>query len=322
MKYPADVGFFSRMSKASLLLGFTLSAFFASGLSGESSSDESSVKKSEPAPQIGLMDTEGLDPKLARVLQNYYIRSYGGPERWEELQSVVYEGQLHYPEGTVEFVAYKKKPDLCKVVLRAARGGRIVMAYDGEQAWQYNSNLTDQPLMEMPAGEARNFIRDAGIGSHLIMPRMPGKQIKLLGVVNLDEHQCYEIEVTLPDGQRVRYALDILTYAVRREITLNNVSKLEEHNIHSEFEVAEGIRYSTKSVMRSGGEVIHRVEISDIRLNAGVSSAMFLKSSEFVDSAAEEATDPFESPQPPDSGFQSFGEAPFGSSLFPDPDDE
>lgn len=276
----------------------------------------------EPATAHDPMKTEGLDPKLARILRNYYRRTFSNLDNWESLQSVIFEGTLFLPEGKVSFTAHKKKPDLYKVVLRNPQGERIVMGYDGDQAWQSNFGLNKGEIAPMPEAEAKNFIRDASIGGHLLDPMAEGKQIEFLGVIDVDGRQCFELEVTLPDGQRIRSAIDILEYAERQQITTNNVNGQEERFRYSDFRVIGGVRFPFASTMESGGKVVHRVEMQEIRLNVGLIKSMFQPASEAHSTQAlPEADKPVKriDPLKQEPNALPFGESRFGESLFPDP---
>ena len=98
------------------------------------------------------MDTTSLDSGLATVLRNYYRATFLNEENWAKIESIRFDGTLQFPQGVARFTAYKKKPDRCKVVLEA-RGGQIVMAYDGQEAWQQSTFQSSQPTSapELPA---------------------------------------------------------------------------------------------------------------------------------------------------------------------------
>ncbi len=320
-----------------LLAGVAL--LFCLAVSTQHLAANEEVTEGERVATVDPMDTDGLDGRLARVLERYYARTFGGPDNWGKLQSVIFEGTLHLPQGSVRFSAYKRKPDLSKVILHRRHGGRIVMAYDGNDAWQASPSVSDGRPTSMEADEAKNFIRDAPIGGHLLYPMMPGKQIKLLGIVKVDERDCLELEVTLPNGQRIRSAIDITEHVERRQITINNVNGKEEHNIYRDFRTIGGVRFPFSSVMESEGEELHRIEMSDIRINAGLFASMFHRSSEgdfaepeveadspstAFDAEAEipgtiDTQDSIEIPGTTEiPGASGFGETPFGESAFPD----
>ena len=275
------------------------------------------------APANSPMETEGLDPKLERILTRYYEKTFTSLENWTSVQSVLFKGALDLPQGRFDFTAHKKKPDYYKVVVHRALGERIIMGYDGNEAWQLNSTQPNNGPSAMPEAEAQNFIRDATIGGHLLNPLMPGKRIEFNGIVKVDGRDCFELEVTLPDGQSIRSAIDIVTYAERRQVTVNNVNGQEESNTYRDFRVVDGVRFPFASIMESGGKVMHRVEMSEIRVNAGLIPAMFQPPSEIQSPGSE-----LETPKKPESLIQPktiapsvvpFGESRFGESVFTDP---
>lgn len=277
----------------------------------------------EPAAANDPMETEGLEPKLARILTNYYKKTFSGPDNWENLQSVIFKAILHLPQGKVRFTAHKKKPDLYKVVLHRPKGERFVMGYDGNEPWQLNSTDASRRPTAMPEAEAKNFIRDATIGGHLLNPLMKGKHIEVGGTIDVDGRNCFELEVTLPDGQRIRSAIDFVEYAERQQITINQVNGQEERNIYRDFRVIDGVRFPFASTMISNGEEVHRVEMLEIRLNAGLIKSMFQRSSEihsFEPKPKQPKQETLIDPQTSSPSRVPFGGSRFGESVFKDPE--
>ena len=289
---------------------------------GDFPAQETDAAAEAPAER-SPMETESLEPRLARILQNYYRKTFSNLENWEKLQSIIFEGTLQLPEGQVRFTAYKKKPNFYKVVLRSLDGTRIVMAYDGHEAWQLNLGSGNSEPATMPEAEADNFIRDATIGGHLLDPWMEGKRIELEDIVKVNDRSCYELVVTMPDGQRIRSAIDILDFAERQQITLNNVNGQEERNIYSDFRVIDGVRFPFASRMESGGKEMHRVEMQKIRLNAGLIKSMFQRASESHSIKTQrEDSEPGTMPSSPENSSAAvlFGAPRFGESNFGEPD--
>ena len=244
--------------------------------------------------RLDPMDCTGLDYDLGSVLRNYYKQNFTSAEHWEQFQSVRFEGTLELAHGTVRFTAFKKKPDYCKVVIFASNGGRIVMAYDGTEAWQLNtmqgsgvhpdrhqpgSDWNASQTVAMPRDEALNFIRDASTGGHLLYPLLEGKQVQILGTTTVDGERCYELKITLPDGQIVRSMLDMNDYSERRQVVINNVNGDEEVTTHSDFRQIDGIRVPFSSTLTIDGEQVHQVRLHSAQTDLGVMPWMFSRSS-------------------------------------------
>ena len=225
------------------------------------------------------MDLRGLvDKRVAGILRNYYTTSFGGQNTWEELESFRFEGVLTMPQGALHFVAFKKKPDYCKIVLFGGNDLRIVMSYDGADAWQLNTAESAEPSA-MPSLEALNFIRDAPTGGHLLYPALPGKQIELLGRRQVDGRGCYDLQVTLPNGQQVIYAIDLRDFVERQQIVINAVSGAIEVTTHDRSERVAGIMVPMESSMTIDGELVHSVQMRSVEVNQGLMPWMFARPS-------------------------------------------
>ncbi|WPJ94262.1 hypothetical protein SH580_12535 [Coraliomargarita algicola] len=229
--------------------------------------------------RLDSMDTTGLSPDLVTVLTGYYRNSFTSQEHWDLVESIRFDGTLHLEQGVIRFTAFKKKPDYSKIVLFLPNDGRIVMAYDGADAWQLQAFRPGAEPIDMPADEALNFIRDATTGGHLLYPLVAGKTIELVGSATLNGRRHYDLRTTLPDGQTIRSLLDMANYAEAQQTTLNNVSGLTEVTTHGDFRVIDGIRLPFVSTLTVDGEHVHETRIERVQVNLGVMPWMFSRSS-------------------------------------------
>lgn len=245
----------------------------AVAVSESQSAYAASIARLEP------MDTTGLNPDLVTVLSGYYRNSFTSSEHWEQIESIRFDGTLELPNGSLRFTAFKKKPDYCKIVIFAPNGGRIVMAYDGQDAWQFNTLQPDAQPTDLDPLEALNFIRDATTGGHLLYPLIPDKQIELVGAASLNGRRHYELLVTLPDGEPIRSLLDMTTYAEAQQTTVNHVNGQTEVTTHSDFREIDGVRFPFVSTLTVEGEQMHQSRIDRVQVNLGVMPWMFSRSS-------------------------------------------
>ncbi len=242
----------------------------------------------ESIERIDPFETAGLEPGLANVLRNYYKRAFTDEDTWSEVESIRFDGTIHLPQGTIRFTAFKKKPDYCKVVIYGGHGARVVMAYDGADAWQLpaprssesevgNASESDAAPTAMPEADARNFIRDATTGGHLIYPLINGKQIELLGVTVIDGQRLYELLIALPDGQQIRSFLDTTTFAEARQVTINQVTGEEVVTTYSSFRRIDGILFAFG--INKGGQENQQIRLNRVQTNVGVVPWMFSRPS-------------------------------------------
>ena len=66
--------------------------------------------------RLHAMETSSLDRKLKRILDDYNLESFGGIKLWAELQSLQTIGEIIINNIKIPFIAYKKKPNLCKII--------------------------------------------------------------------------------------------------------------------------------------------------------------------------------------------------------------
>jgi hypothetical protein len=232
---------------------------------------------SDPYERLDPMDVSGLERSLANVLERYYAATFGGPENWADVESMHYEGVLSMDGQELDFAAFKKRPNLTRVRLTGANGARLTSGFDGQDAWQLiETRGNELPTVQaMPEAEARGFERDAVFGSHLLYPQLPGKKMHFAGINEIDGRRFYEIAVTLPDGQNLRFLLDPTRFLEVRQIIENSVSGAEQIIEHSDFRNVEGVQIPFQSVMTEAGELKHTSRLTQVRINSGTASWMF-----------------------------------------------
>ena len=226
------------------------------------------------------MDTEGVDRGLANVLKNFYLRSFGGSEAWEEISSLRIKGRLLIDDQELPFISFHKKPNLVKTRIGISSENVLIYAYDGRKVWVENEQTGTASAME-PA-DARNFIRTAQTGSVLLYPKYPGKTIELEGTIEKDGERYYKLITTLPDGQSLTSYVHTVTYEERYFEATDHVNGHRELTVYSDFRVQEGFRFPFKNELFVEGEYHHTVIIDDLRTNVGMTPWFFVQPAEDV----------------------------------------
>ncbi|MGJ8638870.1 MAG: hypothetical protein ACSHYA_05715 [Opitutaceae bacterium] len=274
------------------------------------------------------MDLEGVSADVAEILSDYYTFNFTGADRWAEVQSIQFEGLLRRRGDQVDFVATKKKPDLCKIVLSKSGRSLATLAFDGQDAWQSYLAKGNVPV-SMSEDDTSNFIRDAITGGNLFYARLPGKTIELKGTKVVAGRRCHELLVTLASGEQVTYMLGVLDLREYQQIAYNSVTGKREVTTHLEYENFEGVRFPVLSEMRVDGELLHTVEVHDLQFNRGFTPWMFSREAGGggrVSSTSGDSDEEVETPSPDQSSSVSsnpfapfappsvFGDANSGSS--------
>jgi len=294
--------------------------FLACALTPASALNEEAVtapfRLADYVETVAPMDVEGIEDSLANILERHYRSSFGGPENWAAIESFKFDGRLSMADGrALDFVALKKKPALCKVELTGPTGEKLVMGYDGRDAWQL-ATAADPAPVDMPGGEALNFIRDAVTSNHLLYPKLPGKTIRLTGSERVGEELCYLLEVRLPNGQTIEYALDAGDFTERRRRVVNAQTGLTETILQFDHERIERVAVARRSELYVGGEPEHTILLESVRMNTGVTRWMFSRDSAkyLAQPAAGEVPAIPETPDTP-FGTRFQAESPFDAAM-------
>ena len=236
---------------------------------GQSLAEIKAKNKLLPDP----FDTSGLSQELQELLLSYY-RTLGGSEVWEQVVSLLVEGEVRFAEGDVlQFRNYRMKPDLSKAIIYLPNGFEIIQAFNGKVSKEWLTFLTQESSL-MPFEQSVEFIRDASLGGHLIFPKLAGKKMVYLGAEMVNGSLQHRIQVFLPNGQEIRYGLNALGYLVEEEteVLQNGITRRLEFN---SFKKVSGMTMPYQGKVYYDDELVQSVRIKSIELNKGVYSWMF-----------------------------------------------
>ncbi|MGC6425083.1 MAG: hypothetical protein ACON4O_08880 [Lentimonas sp.] len=228
------------------------------------------IKRLEP------MGLGGLDPKIARIMSGFYSYNFTDEANWKRIESIRYQGVLRVGDEEFKLSALKKKPDFTKIELSKGGQAPIIMAFDGQDAWQVDMVKSVEPF-SMPSEEALNFVRDAPFGGQLLYLDYPGKNIELKGVTVAEGRRCYELQVTLPNTQQITTMIGVADFRQHQRIVKNEVSGEQEVTTNLEFLSVDGIRLPKLSETRVGGDLVHSIEIDKVEINSGAAPWMFAR---------------------------------------------
>lgn len=210
--------------------------------------------------------------RLGAILNRYYKEGLGGPGNWEKVVSLRVFGRLILEGGEFKFNAYRKKPHYIKMTIRGNRR-HIKMGYDGRTAWQVSAK--GGSAVEMPAGQARQFIHSAHFGNYLLYPYARGKELEYLNTVPVDGVVCHQLRVTLDSGYQVDYFIDIRTYLEIKVITTDLRSGKVSSVVYEDYIREFGMPIAQKVVSSENGVWASTLELDEVKVNSGVMPWMF-----------------------------------------------
>jgi hypothetical protein len=197
----------------------------------------------------------------------------GGAENWERISSLKVSGTIKLQDGDFELSAFQKKPNLIKMAIRANQR-ELVLAYDGETAWQ-DLPGSESDAEPMSAVEARRFIHSAQFGDYLLYPFAHGKQIEYLDTVPVEGAICHHIRVTLATGYQIDYFIDIRSYLVVKTVDTDLRSEKTNSIIYKDYVREEGIPIARQVESFEDGVWSSSLKLDTIKVNAGIIPWMF-----------------------------------------------
>ncbi|MEM1222347.1 MAG: hypothetical protein AAGH40_06250 [Verrucomicrobiota bacterium] len=216
------------------------------------------------------------DSRLGRILNRYYKEGQGGPETWNEMESLRVSGTLTLETGEFELEAFQKKPNYIKMTVAGNPGSQrnLTLGYDGKTAWRILPSSKNKP-MPMDEEEARRFIHSANFGNYLLYPYAEGKQIEYIDTVPIEGSICHHIRVILDTGFQVDYFIDIRSYL---EIMIKNTdleSGFVNSVVYDGYTRDHGIPIARTAESWEEGKWVSSLELHEIKVNTGLMPWMF-----------------------------------------------
>lgn len=219
-----------------------------------------------PMPDLG-------QGRLAKILTRYYGEGLGGAENWNQISSLKVAGTLKLESGEYELNAYQKKPNLIKMTIRGNQRD-LVLAYDGETAWQQLPGRDTQPEV-MGADEARRFVHSAHFGNHLLYPFGAGKKIEYIDTVPAEGNICHQIRVTLDTDYQVDYFIDIRSYLEIRVVNTDLRNQSTSSVVYKDYIREYGMPIAKQVESFENGEWVSSLKLDEVKVNSGVIPWMF-----------------------------------------------
>lgn len=211
--------------------------------------------------------------KLGKILTRYYSEGLGGPDHWNQIESLRVSGTIEVGDQVMEISAYQKKPSYIKMALRTELGNEVFLGYDGKDAWRQDGEFL--PAKPMAAHEARRFIHSAHFGNHLLYPYAKGKRIEYVDTVPVDSAICHQIRVSLPTGYVVDYFIDIRSYLEVKVVNEDTETGLVSEVVYEDYIREFGMPIAKRVRNYEAGELVSSLELTEVKVNTGIMPFMF-----------------------------------------------
>ena len=226
------------------------------------------------------METSNFDQELKRILDDYYLDSFGGLEVWSKLQSLQTTGEIIINDFKIPFIGYKKKPNLCKIIFNPLSENRYIQAFDGQDAWEWNTHVRAAPNL-MTENNARSFITSSSMGDQLLFPQLNGKKIVFIGSRLLENGQLVrDIQVTLPKEVSITYSIGVGQSILLEETHYYSEDNRVERMVYSDHRIFDGVKVAFCNDVYLNEKLSHSIRLRQVQFNPGLTAWMFSMPSE------------------------------------------
>jgi hypothetical protein len=206
----------------------------------------------------------------------------GGLEAWRKVQTLVWNGYIKSanPAAPIaRFVCEWKRPNKTRLEVTAA-DEKTTQVFDGAVGWKVRaSNNTGQSLRRYTHSEVRSARDAQGIEGLLIDHQARGIEIALDGTEQVEGHNTYRLNVTLPSGARRRVWVDaqtFLEFKSEREPNPTPGHKAPAPVYYRSYQRVDGLQMPhTIETEANGATAAETMVIDDVTLNLSLSDAHF-----------------------------------------------
>jgi hypothetical protein len=278
----------NRQRVFSLALGFawTAAACAASAADGVSAADglpHNSVAAIQPA-EPSVAASAALAALSADQIVEKNVTARGGLEAWRKIQTIVWTGHIETGSPTapiLPFALEMKRPNKTHFEVNA-QGDKSARIFDGTHGWKIRpgrgGKLDTQPFTL----EELKFAHDApAIDGRLIDHEAKGIKVDVDGVEELDGHQAYRLNITLPSGAKERLWVDAHSFLeVKSEHQIRASAGLTAWvpMFYRNYQTVEGVQIPfTVETGASAGKAADKLVIQQVLVNPPLDDQVFAK---------------------------------------------
>lgn len=205
------------------------------------------------------------------------LKNYGGLEKMKEIKTWSITGSQFAPQmqANLPFKAFYKEPDKFRLEMEAM-GQTIVQVAVGETGWMKGP----MGVMDVPKEQLSQItmIKDF-FGNPLSDYKENVKSAELIGKVQLNGKDVYNVKMTAKEGQTFNMYFDAISFFIEK--TSINVGDSANPQIldiiFKNRAKINGVVYSKLVELYSGSELATKIEYEKVEANIPVEDSIFIK---------------------------------------------
>jgi len=212
------------------------------------------------------------------------VQARGGLDAWHAVTSMTLTGRMEAggsanPE--LPFVMKMKRPHKSRLEIRF-NDKTAVQVYDGANGWKLRPFLDREQVEPYSAAEAKQAAAWDEMDGPLVDYEKKGTRVALAGTESVDGHDCYQLKLTLKDGQVRNVWVDGKTFMERK---MDGEPRRIDGRLHPvsiyvrDFKKQGAV--SVASVLETQVEGVnakpHKLMVEAVALNEAMDDALFAK---------------------------------------------
>jgi len=206
------------------------------------------------------------------------VEARGGLAALQARQSVKMVARVERPQDGFGYsmTLFRKRPTFYRSVLTTG-DTTVIRATDGETAWIVNTMAGSLEPVEMPAGQAATFKRQADIDTSLQGLLPAGSSATFLDRVEDDGGELLRVKIAHQDGSEEIRFYDATTYLVRKTSSMQQTPAGEREAIVllSDYREVDGVLYSFRAERRVGGRTESVTTWTSFEHNVAMDDSLF-----------------------------------------------
>jgi CubicO group peptidase (beta-lactamase class C family)/outer membrane lipoprotein-sorting protein len=215
--------------------------------------------------------------QTAQQILEKMIEAQGGRNAAEGIKDMTWSGTIEMAAQGLSgpITIYKKEPDKIRVDIEVI--GRVFSrAYDGKTGW--GTNPQTGGIEEMSGQQLADIKKEAMPIVSLLNPEQYGITFAYKGKEEIEGKEYFVLEEAYPDGSRLTFYLDSITYLtfkVKGKTSGPQGEEVEFEQFQSDYKKVNGLLLAHSTVTYSSGKETQKITWEEVISNTGLEDSLF-----------------------------------------------
>ena len=217
------------------------------------------------------VDAQTVDEILAQVHENT-----GGIDNWKSMKTRKTIAKMGMQGMEFQGTIYEKYPNKQRMEIDI-QGMQLVQAYDGETAWWINPMQGGTEAQKMPDAMAEQMTSQK-FESEFIDYADKGHTVELLGTKEIDGVECFELKLSLENGDVQHHFVDTENFVVimfKMSVKTGPAQGMEAETYLSDYQEIDGLMIPHDIEAKVNGQVMQKITVESIALNPELEDSFF-----------------------------------------------